>query len=162
MPSDDKKDKKKAPPSKSKGPPSSGPPSGAPPMGADVGMPPMGMGPPPMPGTGFDPYAALAGQISQAPPPGGMGGGPEMGGGDPLSAALMSGMDPSGAGAPPMPGPPMGAPPMGGMGAGGDMVSIQALLQLLTMLSGGMPNSGLNPAGGGGDIMAGLGPGGTY
>jgi hypothetical protein len=83
MPDDKKPPKKKSsPPSKPATDAASV--AGPPPMGNPLAGGGLGV-PPPMPGEGIDPYAALAGMISQTPPPGspGMGGPPGMGGGPP-------------------------------------------------------------------------------
>jgi hypothetical protein len=175
MPEDKKPKKKpegKSRPSSEKKPPTAGgPPAGGPPPGMD----PMATGvgtAPPMPGQGIDPYAALAGQISQTPPmgqpglgaggvglgmtPGGMGGGEPLLGGpptDPIMHAL------SGS-ASPMSFPPDIAehavdPPPDQIQ---QQMSLQQLLELLSMMQAGIPNSGLTPPSRPGSVATGMLP----
>ena len=146
-----------------------------------MGSPPPGGGAgvmPPMPGSGIDPYAAMAGMISQIPPPGqpagggmmdmnsmgipgagggGMGGGMDMGlpAGPPtdqITQALMSGSGPHA-----IPhdmyehvlDPQMDQQQM----------SINQLLQILALAKGGQPpSSGVNPTSNGGSIAYGSTP----
>lgn len=192
MPDDPKKSKSKpkpkaagggAPPPPGGGPPGMDPGAGGPPMG----MPPIGgaamggdpaMGaPPPMPGTGIDPYAALMGQVSASPMsmpmgqgmngqvgmPGGLGAGMGLGmedgtpGGQPfgppndmITSALMAQSNPTMI--PPEAGSEYGVQPEG---MGGEQMSMAQILELLTMMQAGIPKSGLdtpmkNPNVGGG------------
>lgn len=141
------------------------PPGGPDPMATGAGVPP------PMPGQGIDPYAALAGMISTTPPPGqpglgtGMGGmampGGGMGGGMGMGLGGGGGMmsEPLQGGQPTDPishaltssGMPMSFPPDMAEHAidpsemAQQNMSLEQLLTLLSMMQAGMPNSGLTP-----------------
>jgi hypothetical protein len=127
-----------------------------------------------MPGAGVDPYAALAGMISQGPVPGG--GPPGMGGMDPgmmgIDPAMGQGMPPGMGGMPGMDGdaddPMLQAllagsdPQMNGQGQGQAQLppgmSIDQLIQMLALAQGGIPSSGVGMGGGGGSGASGLPP----
>jgi hypothetical protein len=162
---EDKKPKKK--PATKEKPPAGGPPPGMDPMATGVGTAP------PMPGQGIDPYAALAGQISQTPPMGqpglgaggaglGMAPGGGMGGGEPLMGGpptdpIMHALSGS---AGPMSFPPDIAehavdPPPDQIQ---QQMSLQQLLELLSMMQAGIPNSGLTPPSRPGSVATGMLP----
>jgi hypothetical protein len=146
--------------------------AGPPPMGNPLAGGGLGV-PPPMPGEGIDPYAALAGMISQTPPSGspGMGGGPPgmpmpMDGG-PEGMAQPGGLGMGMPGAGPQLGGPGGPPPdliaralsqsaapqsfppnvgdnaLDPEANQDEHMSMQQILALLSLLQGGIPSSGM-------------------
>ena len=200
---DDKKDVKKKSSSSSSGSPkpkpkspgggedagAGGPPMGMPAVGGGApGMDPQMGAQPPMPGQGIDPYAALMGQVSEAPmsmpmgggmgamgtgqdgmtqPGGGMGGGMGMGLAGPGAMGMQSYGSPEQDIVtqalmsdidPAKTNPELGQSALDPQMMGQEQMSLSKILEMLALAQGGIPGSGLTPPGRPGSLASGVAP----